>query len=132
MYNLLVILFSLYPTIFLFRAIPDAYISMLDNFATSDLLFFVSHTILFGLIFFLVFSVFKKFITVGFMNMGKTNFLGLSLISLMLLAIITIVFYQVLPGEFVYASPKFVDDFILKQPFSLIILILPFAYLFFD
>ena len=132
MYNLLVILFSLYPTTFIYNAIPNAYMTKLDNLASTGLMFFVAHLIVFGLIFFVVYSVFKKFITIGFMSSGKTNFVGISLIVLMMLAVVTIIFYTVLPGESVYAAPKLVEDYILSQPFTLILLLLPFGYLFFD
>ncbi len=132
MYNLLVFLFSLYPTVFLFNAIPAKYVSMLDNFASTGLVFFISHLIVFGIIFFIVHTVFRKFITIGFMRSSKTNIFGLSLIVLMLVAVAIIVFYQVLPGQSLYTSPKLINDFILTQPFTIIILLLPFGYLFFD
>lgn len=132
MYNLLVILFTLYPTTFIYNSIPSAYADKLDSLAPAGFTFFLAHLIVFGIIFFLVYSVLKKFITIGFMSSGKTNFIGISLIVLMILAVVTIIFYTVLPGQAVYASPKFVDDYVLSQPFTLILLLLPFGYLFFD
>jgi hypothetical protein len=132
MYNLLVFLFSLYPTSFIYNTIPSAYLEKLDSLAPAGFMFFVAHLIVFGIIFFVVYSVLKKFITIGFMTRSKTNFIGITLAVLMILAVVVIIFYTVLPGASVYAAPKLVDDYILSQPFTLILLLLPFGYLFFD
>jgi hypothetical protein len=132
MYKLLVFLLALYPTVFLYNAIPNVYIDKLDNLAQSGLLFFVSHLIVFGIIFFVIHSVMRRFVSVGYMSSGKTSLIGLAIFSLMVLAVVIIVFYQVLPGTAVYAAPDLVTSYILSQPYTLILLLLPFGYLFFD
>lgn len=132
MYKLLTVLLSFYPTFFIYNSVINVFGKKLDALAPAGINFFIAHLIVFAVIFFVVYRVFSKYISFGYMGGFKRGFLGTALAATLTLAIVLIAFYIFLPGAVIYAAPALVQKYVLAQPFLLIWLVLPFAFLFFD
>jgi hypothetical protein len=132
MYILLTLLLSFYPAIFIYSSIPAAWMKKIDAFAPTGNMPFIVHAAVFAVIFFLAYNVFKKYISLGYRNSGRSGVLGIILLAVFNAALALITFYNILPGNTVYASPALLDTYLLKNPYTFIALILPFGYLFFD
>jgi len=52
--------------------------------------------------------------------------------TIFMLALAVIAFYNLLPGNIIYDSPSYIDAYLLKNPYTFLALIAPFLYLFFD
>lgn len=125
------LIFSFYPTAFIYQSIPDAYIKKLDALAPSGFLYFALHLALFGFIFFVSYVGTKKFIFLGF-GEHRRGFLAVAAFVVLTLALAAITFWNILPGSTVYEAPALIEKYLLSNPWNLIALILPFVYFFFD
>jgi hypothetical protein len=133
MSHLLTILLAFYPTIFLYSSIPQTWMKKVDALAaTGTPMFFFVHLAVFGALFFVIHSVLKKFLGGSIARSPRSGAVGVILMTVFTLAIVAIAFYNVLPGDILYHSPALVDKYLLKNPYTLIALVAPFIYLFFD
>lgn len=131
MNNLLVVLLSFYPSLFLYSAILSQYRKNLDSFASSGFVYFAVHFVVLAFIFFIVHTGLKKLVSFGYLSGAKRGFVGISIMTLLVALIVVIVFYNFLPGATLYPAPLFIQKYLLAQPYTLIAYILPFIYLFF-
>ena len=131
MNNLLVVLLSFYPSVFLYSAIPTSLMKKVNAFSTSSFASFIIHLIILALLFFVVHTVLKKVVSFGYMGGSKRGFVGVSLMTLLIVFVGTIVFYTVLSGATLYKAPLFVQKYLLTEPYTFIAYLLPYIYLFF-
>lgn len=133
MNKLLTFLLTLYPTMFLYGAIPSTWKAMLNGFAVagSSASFFI-HLAVFGIIFFIAYKVIDRYVSFGYLGGSKRGALGLIIALLLTIGVLLVVFYNLLPGNAIYPSPVFINTYILQNPFTFLVLALPFAYLFFN
>ncbi len=119
---LLNIIFSFYPSVLIWNSIPAQYFSKLEKYKF----------IVFALIFFGVYIAMKRVISQGYGFGARRGFLHNALTILLAAALILIAFYTILPGESFYHAPLFIKKYLLAPPYSLIALIAPFVYFFFE
>ena len=132
MNKMLTFLLSLYPTMFLYGAIPAAWKTALNGFAVSgSTASFFIHLVVFGFIYFVSYKVIDRYVSFGYLSGMKRGALGLIITALLTALVLLIVFYNILPGNAIYPSPALIDAYLLQNPFTFIALSLPFAYLFF-
>lgn len=131
MLYLLSIILSFYPTFFIYSSIPSSWMRWIDGLVPGGSGFFLVHLAVFGIIFFLSYSVISKYISLGYMGRSRGLF-GIILMTAFAAALGIIGFYSILPGNMLYESPGFVDNFLLKNPYLFIAFIAPLAYLYFD
>lgn len=123
MYILLTILLSFYPAILIYTSIPPAWTKNADK-----LVLFIA----FASIFALCHLVMRKFISVGYMRGPRGGVLGIVLMTVFTAALAVITFYNILPGNEVYAAPAFLNMYVLKNPWAWVAFIAPFGWLFFE
>ena len=132
MQYLLTIILSFYPTLFLYASVPAVWMKWVDGIIPTGKGFFFVHLALFAVIFFLVYKVLSRFISLGyFINTGR-GLMRIVLMTIFMLALAVIAFYNLLPGNIIYDSPSYIDAYLLKNPYTFLALIAPFLYLFFD
>ena len=131
MNNLLAILLSFYPSLFLYSVILSEYKKNLDGIVSSGFAFFAVHFVVFAFLFFVVHTALKKLLSFGYLGGFKRGFVGISIMTLLVAFIAIIIFYNYLPGATLYPAPHFIQKYLLAQPYNLIAYILPFVYLFF-
>jgi hypothetical protein len=130
---LLTILLALYPTMFAYQTIPLSWMKAINDLSKSGTsAYFLIHLIVFGAIFFIIYSSFKKFISLGFLGGSKRGVLAVTLLTIFTVAVALIGFYNVLPGSILYNAPVFLNKYLLVNPFTFLWLFVPFIYLFFD
>ncbi len=132
METLLVTLLSFYPSIFIYASIPENWKKGLGSILPTGVGFFMIHFLLFAFIFFIVYMVLRKFISVSYFGSARRGFLGKGLMVVLVIALALIAFYYILPGNVIYDSPEVLDLYLLRNPFILFVLIMPFLFLFFD
>jgi hypothetical protein len=129
---LLTLLFSFYPAIFIYSSIPAAWMKKVDAFAPTGNMPFIVHAAVFAIVFFFAYNVLKKYVSLGYRNAGRGGMLGITLLAVFNAALALITFYNILPGETLYASPALLDTYLLKNPYTFIAFAAPWLYLFFD
>lgn len=75
--------------------------------------------------------VLRKFISLGYGG-GRRGVVGIVLMTVFTVALSLISFYNILPGNLIYATPNLIENYVLKNPYTFIALVAPFIYLFFD
>lgn len=120
---------AFYPAALVWSFIPTAYLEKLDGLGSTGLTHFLVRFVVFAIIFFVSYKVMDKFASRFSSRSGALSFV-FAIISFLLL--LTITFFQILPGPDVYAAPAWVSTYILKIPFSFFAVLLPLVYLFFE
>ncbi len=123
MHILLSLILSFYPALFVYQSLPLAWAKQLDILTLKFLAF--------ALIFACTYLVMKKFVSLGY-HIPRSGILRGVLLTVFTVVLALISFYVFLPGETVYASPKILDSYVLKNPYMFLWLIAPFVYLFFE
>ncbi|MFA6297323.1 MAG: hypothetical protein WC629_02055 [Candidatus Paceibacterota bacterium] len=131
MNNLLAILLSFYPAIFLYSIIPATYIKKIDALSSAPTVLFAIHLVVLAFIFFVIHTSFKRLVSFGYLSGTKRGFVGISIMTIFIALVDIIVFYIVLPGATLYHAPVFIQKYLLTEPYTLIAYFLPFVYLFF-
>ena len=132
METLLVTLLTFYPSIFIYASIPEEWMRGVGGIIPTGAGFFLVHLILFSFIFFVVYMVLRKFISVSYFGTARRGFLGKGLMLVFVFALALIAFYYILPGNIIYDSPEVLDQYLLRNPYTLLALVAPFLFLFFD
>ncbi len=123
------LILSFYPTTLLWYSIPSSLLKRIDSFGSTSSGHFFVRAIVYILIFIFCYLVIQRYVTVGYLGRRQTlaNILG----ALLLLILATFVFYSILPGANVYATPALVNQYILKGYYPFLAVILPIVYLYF-
>lgn len=128
---LLNIILAFYPATLLWYSIPDAWYERLEGLGSTPSADFFFRAFLFALLFYLSYSVMKKFLASGYMS-SRQGFLSMALRTIFVLALALVSFYVLLGGGDIYQAPQLVRDYILKSPYTFIAMMAPLVYLFFD
>jgi len=128
---LLTIVLSFYPSLFLYTSIPTPWMKWIDGILPTGAGFFFVHLVVFLLIFALAYIVLSKYISLGYFSSRK-GIVGMILMTVFALALALIALYNVLPQNTFYAAPQFLNDYLLKNPYTSIAFFVPWIYLFFD
>ncbi len=132
MQYLLTIILSFYPALFIYASMPYAWMKWVDGIIPAGSGFFFVHLALFLVIYFVSYKVLSRFISLGYFGRTGRGLFGIILLTIFMVALMAITFYNLLPGNIVYDSPSYIDAYLLKNPYSFIALVAPFVYLFFD
>ena len=132
MHYLLTILLSFYPAFFIYNNIPAAWMKWIDGLIPGGNGFFFTHLAAFGVIFIITYIVLSKFVSLGYASRSHRSLMSIILMTAFTAALGIIAFYNILPGNMIYESPGFVDNYLLKNPFMFLALVAPLAYLYFD
>lgn len=132
MQYLLTIILSFYPTLFIYASIPAVWMKWVDGIIPNGNGFFFVHLALFAVIFFFIYKVITRFVSLGYFGRTGRGLLDVVLMTIFTLALAVIAFYNLLPGNIIYDSPSYIDAYLLKNPYTFIALVAPFLYLFFD
>jgi hypothetical protein len=131
MHILLNIILAFYPATLLWYSIPVKYFERLEGLGSTPTTDFFLRAFLFALLFYLSFSVIKKFLTSGYMS-SRPGFVAMTLRIIFTLALALVAFYVLLGGSDIYQAPSLVHDYILTSPYTFVAMLAPLIYLFFD